>query len=88
MAGWIALGEEPPADPRAAELLARGWNAEGESPCEGLVLGKFYEASSGDESAEFYVDTKGTVLSPIESWPEAPRTCREISEPTNVEEIE
>lgn len=89
IAGWLAAtGEAERADPRAAPLLARGWTYQSEAPCEGLRPGAYYETVAGEDSAELLYVAPGKILANAESWPEGPRACREISEPSNIEELQ
>lgn len=88
IAGLLAMREDAPADPNVAMLLARGWESGDSVPCASLEPGNYYEASNGDESAEFYFVQPGQVVARPPSWPEAPLTCRKISEPTNIEELQ
>ncbi|RZA06795.1 MAG: hypothetical protein EOP11_09420 [Proteobacteria bacterium] len=89
IAAWIAFtSEAETVDPRAASLLKGGWAWLDDFPCEGLRGGAFYEVANDEKSVEFLVTHTGTLLASRESWPDAPRACREISEPLNVEEVQ
>jgi hypothetical protein len=88
MAGWVALnGSAEVRDPRLPALLKEEWSRRDEAPCPGLRPGAFYEVAGGEESAELYYALSGEVVSRQGSWPEEPRHCREISEPSNIEEL-
>jgi hypothetical protein len=89
IAGTLAAsGKEEANDPRAAALLRQGWSAADEAPCDGLTGGRFYDVAGGEESAELYVPETGPILSPRLSWPPAPRSCREIPGPSDIEEVQ
>ena len=89
MAGAIALfsEEEEALDPRVEGLLGKGWQWHEGAPCTGLKPGNFYEVEGGDESAEFLQLGQDRALSPADSWPESPRTCAPILEPSHIQEL-
>jgi hypothetical protein len=79
--------ETAPADPQLERLLARSW-VWASPPCENLGGTGFYELESESSNREFYLVDDARALAPRENWPEGPFTCRPLTEPSFVEEIE
>lgn len=89
MAAWTAGKDPGPPSPddRATQLIARGWRVADGRPCPELRPGTYYELSGEEESAELFATPDGQLLSTAGPWPEEPRECREISQPSHVEKL-
>jgi hypothetical protein len=89
MAAWMA-NRDPAAttpDERVARLTAIGWRPVESLPCPDLRPGSYYELSGEDGAAELFAAPDGRLLSSNAPWPEEPRECREIPQPSHVEEL-
>jgi hypothetical protein len=88
VSGFLSLGGgEESEDPQMAGLLAHGWQWVDPAPCENVSTGKFYEIDSEGESAEFYAVSQDRFLAPSPQWPEPPVVCREIPQPSFIQEV-
>lgn len=89
MAAWTA-SQDPASnspDERVTQLMAIGWRAVDSLPCADLRPGTYYELSGEDGAAELFATPDGRLLSSAAPWPEEPRECREILQPSHVEEL-
>lgn len=88
ISGFLSLEtNEAAADPEIERLLKRGWQWADPAPCENILPGKFYEIESEASSAEFYAVNTERFLAPSGPWPEPPAVCREIPNPSFIQEV-
>lgn len=86
VSGWMLLPKRAQLDDYEM-LLAKGWEFTDSMNCPGLEPGSYFTVESENASAEGYYGPDGRWMASALPLPEAPATCRKITQPTFIQEV-